>query len=117
MRARKVEDSDLSPEDLVECFRGQIATDAVLITQHAQREMIEEEIHLDEVYEAIVSSQVLENYPDHRRGACCLVGGYTKRGRPLHVVCTTARSELILITVYEPKPPKWISPTERGQRT
>lgn len=35
-------------------------------------------------------------------------------GRTLHVVCTINRSPLLIITVYEPKPPKWITPTRRS---
>ena len=55
-----------------------------------------------------------ENYATHRRGACCLVGGTTRAGRPLHIVCTTAQPVLVIITVYEPKPPKWITPIQRS---
>ena len=86
------------------------------VTQHAQQEMAEEEILLEDLLEALRSSsgQLLENYPEHRRGPCCLVNGYTQAGRALHVVCTTAVPLLIVITVYEPKPPKWITPTRRG---
>ena len=83
------------------------------MTQHAQQEMAEEEIMLGEVLQALANGQVLEDYPQHRRGACCLVGGWTQAGRPLHVVCTTARPVLIIITAYEPKPPKWVTPTQR----
>jgi hypothetical protein len=57
---------------------------------------------------------VLENYPEHRRGACCLLYGRAANGRHLHVVCTTAQPVLIVITVYEPRPPRWITPTQRG---
>jgi Domain of unknown function (DUF4258) len=56
------------------------------------------------------------HYPDHRRGACCLLCGYTDSGRPLHLVCTTLQSPVILITVYEPKLPKWETPTQRGRK-
>jgi hypothetical protein len=31
----------------------------------------------------------------------------------VHVVCTTARPVLIIITVYEPRLPKWLTPTNR----
>jgi hypothetical protein len=86
------------------------------ITVHANQEMWDEDISLAEVLEAIVTAHVLENYPQHRRGPCCLLNGQTRRGRPLHVVCTTACEMLILITVYEPKPPRWISPTQRRQQ-
>jgi hypothetical protein len=111
-----MDQSDPMLEAILTRIRNQIAEDAVLLTQHAQQEMVVEEVGLAEVYQALESGAVLENYPDHRRGACCLVGGYTLAGRALHVVCTTARAELIVITVYEPKPPKWMSPTKRGPR-
>jgi hypothetical protein len=86
----------------------------VRITQHASEEMIAENVSLDDVYHAMSSAEVLEDYPEHRRGACCLLGGRTSRGRALHVVCTTDLTLAILITVYEPKPPKWVTLTVRG---
>ena len=99
--------------DTIETILKQVNHEKVRITQHAQQEMTEENILLDDVFEAIQSSKILENYPEHRRGACCLICGLTARKRPLHIVCTTGQEMLIIITVYEPKPPKWISPTER----
>lgn len=87
------------------------------MTQHAQQEMAEEDILLGDLLEALQRVQVLEHYPEHRRGACCLVWGYTFARRPLHVVCTTEQPLLIVITVYEPKPPKWESPVRRGKRS
>ncbi len=98
---------------VLERIRAQAVTENIRITQHAQQEMAEENITLDEVLEAVFKGDILENYPSHRRGACCLVSGLTRDGRPLHIVCTTARSVLIIITVYEPKPPKWVTPTQR----
>jgi len=83
------------------------------VTQHAQVEMDAEEITLDEVLAAIASGQILENYSEYKRGPCCLLSGYTNVGRLLHVVCTSAHPLLIIITVYEPLPPKWVGPTQR----
>jgi len=94
-------------EAVLERVHAQARFENVRITEHAHQEMVEESITLDEILEAIDTGQILENYPKHRRGACCLLGGLTDAGRPLHVVCTTARAVLIVITVYEPKPPKW----------
>ena len=99
----------------LERLRHQAATENLRITQHAHREMIEEEITLDEVLEAIAGGQVLESYLEHLRGACCLVNGTTRGERPLHVVCTTQLPILIIITAYEPKAPKWLTPTERNR--
>lgn len=100
-------------EAVLERIHTQAATENIRITQHAQQEMVEKDITLDEVLQALATGQVLENYPEHRRGACCLLNGLTRNGRPLHIVCTTAQPVLIIITVYEPKPPKWVTPTQR----
>ena len=100
-------------EAILEQIRVQAAAENIRITQHAQQEMVEEDITLDELLEAIVTGQVLENYPEHRRGACCLLNGHSQQDRPLHIVCTTAQPVLIIITAYEPKSPKWVTPTQR----
>ena len=94
-------------------IRAQAAAENVRVTQHAQQEMIEENILLDDVFEAVAAGLILEDYPKHRRGACCLINGLTQDGRSLHIVCTTAQAMLIIITTYEPTPPKWITPTQR----
>ncbi len=103
-------------ETLLGPIRDQVEREALRVTQHAQQEMTEENIVLEEALEAIRSGKIIENYPQHRRGPCCLICGYTRQQRPLHVVATTKGPLLILITVYEPKPPKWITPTQRGLR-
>lgn len=104
------------PTDLA-AIRGrclaQIATAAVRVTQHAQQEMVEEAFSYEDVVHALGNGDIIENYPEHRRGACCLVHGNTPRGRPVHIVCTSTQPVLIVITVYEPKPPKWVTPTQR----
>ena len=102
---------DLDP--VLEYIRAQVASQNFRITLHAHQEMVEEGFTLDHVLEAIASAQILESYPEHRRGACCLLHGLTQAGRHVHVVCTTTAPVLIMITVYEPQPPKWITPTQR----
>ncbi len=76
--------------------------------------MVEEEIEYIQLLEAIDSAKIIEYYPDHRRGACCLMNGRTRQGRFLHIVCTMGAPMLIIITVYEPRSPKWVTPTQRG---
>jgi len=100
--------------DLVERIRSQARAENIRVTLHAHQEMVEEGITLDELLEALSSAEMLENYPQHRRGACCLVAGSTASRRPLHVVCTTAQPTLVIVTVYEPRPPKWVTPERRG---
>ncbi len=85
-------------------------------SHHANEEMKDESINEEAVLEALASGQILEDYPTHKRGACGLVGGIAKDGRPIHIVCTTSQSPLIIITVYEPKLPWWITPTQRRSK-
>lgn len=99
--------------DILNRIQTQARGDNIRLTQHAQQESVEDNIVLDEVIEAISRGQILENYPQHRRGSCCLLNGFTQSGRAIHIVCTSAQPTLIIITVYEPKRPKWITPTQR----
>lgn len=72
---------DSHDEDaIISRIQGQAASEEVRVTQHAHEEMVAESIVLAEVLEAIGSSQLLENYPEHRRGACCLILGHTGAG-------------------------------------
>jgi hypothetical protein len=96
-------------------IRDQVSAGDFRVTQHAQQEMAAELITLSEVQEAIARGQILEDYPYHRRGPCCLLGGFTNDDRALHIVCTAARPVSIIITVYEPKLPKWVTPAQRRQ--
>jgi len=100
---------------LLRTIRTQAAAQEIRITQHAQQEMTEEAILLDHLLHAISNASLLENYPQHRRGPCCLLSGTDQTARPIHIVCTTAHPVLIIITAYLPKPPKWLSPTQRSQ--
>ncbi|MBM4034573.1 MAG: DUF4258 domain-containing protein [Planctomycetes bacterium] len=103
-------------DPLLRVMRAQCAAGHIRATLHADQEMLDEGFTLDDVVQAIQAAQVLENYPDHKRGPCCLLCGVTVSGRPVHAVCTTAQPVLVIITVYEPKPPKWVTPTHRRPR-
>jgi hypothetical protein len=94
----------------------QAERDAIRLTLHAHQEMVDEDISYQQVQEVLQSPLILENYSEHKRGPCCLVCRQTGDGRFVHVVCTTSLEIAIIITVYEPKPPKWITPFERGKR-
>jgi hypothetical protein len=112
-----VQDVDITnPQAILARIQAQASAGSVDFTLHAQRELAAETITVAEVLQAIATGQVLENYPTHQRGACCLLYGKTQQHRPLHLVCTTAQRTLIIVTVYEPVPPKWTTPTQRRSR-
>ena len=96
-------------------LRRQAEADRLRITTHAHQEMVEEDVSLDDVIHALSQAMLVDNYPEHKRGPCCLVCGQIVGGRYLHVVCTTSLDFAIIITVYEPKLPKWVTPFKRGR--
>lgn len=87
----------------------------IRVTLHAHQEMVEEDIELDDVLSALTQGKLVENYPEHERGPCCLISGKAKTGDYLHVVCTTSLEIVVIITVYKPQKPKWITPFQRGK--
>ena len=64
----------------------------------------------EEVYQAICSGEMLEEYPDDTPYPSMLIFGKTKENRPLHVVCAYNQLEevVIIVTVYEPNPQFWV---------
>jgi len=100
---------------IIEQLSRQAKNDQFRITAHAHQEMVEENIRLNDLVDALEQATLIENYPQHRRGPCCLVCGSDKEGIYLHIVCTTSLDPATIITVYEPKSPKWINPFTRGK--
>jgi len=85
----------------------------VLYSRHAKVEMDNEEfgqIFEHEVFESVLSGQIIEEYPDDKPYPSILILGYTLQNRPLHIVCAYDDSDdlTIIITVYHPDPELWI---------
>jgi hypothetical protein len=79
-------------------------------SKHAVDQSIIRDISLRELEEAIAGrSEVIEDYPEDKYGPSCLIFGYTRAGRPLHIQCSYPSRPLIkIITLYEPDPDLWI---------
>lgn len=97
-------------------IRAQVVKRQINFTLHAQQEMTNDSVTVSELLGMLQECIIIEDYPAYRRGPCCLVGGLTPAGRYLHAVCSTTLPELVIITVYEPKPPKWKTPYQRGEK-
>jgi len=79
-------------------------------SKHAVDQSIIRDISVAEVEDSIVNrSEVIEDYPDDKYGSSCLILGYTRTGRPLHIQCSYPSRTLVkIITLYEPDPNLWI---------
>lgn len=99
---------------LIEEIRRQFAQDAFEFSKHATDQAILRNIRVDEIREAAQTAEIIEDYPDDKYGPSCLLLGFTRAGRPLHIQCSyPSRPLLKLITVYEPSDSEWMEYRKR----
>jgi len=87
-----------------------IAADQFEFSKHAVDQSIIRQISVQEFREAVLSGEIIEDYPDDKYGPSYLILGFTLAGRPLHIQCShPSRPLLKIITLYEPSPDLWIA--------
>lgn len=99
---------------ILDLFKRAVKECQIKISLHAAEEALAEEITRREIEAALLNAQLLEDYPDWWLGPSCLICGRTDAGRDLHIVASYSGLPVTIITVYEPRPPKWVTPTLRG---
>lgn len=92
---------------LITRIRESIQQDKYQYTRHALEQMFNRSINEEEIREAILNGEIIEDYPEDKRGHSCLIFGRTQRKRPLHVQCTPP-PKVEIITTYEPDSKEWI---------
>ena len=75
---------------------------------------IPDDLTLAQVENALLTGEILEQYPDTGRGESCLVVGFAG-DTPIHVVRGWRGDKVVLITVYIPGPPYFVDPRTRGE--
>jgi hypothetical protein len=102
---------------MLEEIRSKILRRQYEFTKHAVDQTIIRNISVDEMEEAISGRcEIIEDYPDDKYGPSCLILGFTKAGRPLHIQCSYPSRLLInIITLYEPDLDLWIDFRVRKQ--
>jgi len=94
----------------IEGIRQKFAEDQFEFSKHSVDQSIVRRILVREVREAIVNGQVIEDYPNDKYGPSCLILGFTRTRRPLHIQCSyPSRPTIKVITLYEPEADKWNS--------
>jgi len=77
-------------------------------SRHAFRRAVERNISDSEIREAGANVRIIEDYPEDKYFPSCLLLGFSKARRPLHLQVSYLDSELVkIITVYEPDPREW----------
>jgi hypothetical protein len=96
--------------DVLGEIRGKILQRKYEFSKHALDQSIIRRIAVTEVEEAIANrSEIIEDYPDDKYGPRCLILGFTKAGRPLHVQCSYPGRPLVkIVTLYQPSAELWV---------
>jgi hypothetical protein len=106
----------LNQESILALFKRAVREQQLKISLHAVEEALAEHITRSEIEAVLLNAQLLEDYPNWWLGPSCLIYGQTDTGRDLHIVASYLSLPVTIITVYEPRPPKWITPTLRGEQ-
>jgi hypothetical protein len=102
---------------MIDELRVKIAENQFEFSLHAVDQSIIRHISVQEIREAFANGQVIEDYPEDKYGPSCLVLGFSRTGRPLHIHCSHPSRPLIkIITLYEPDPDRWIDFRARRRR-
>jgi hypothetical protein len=94
---------------VIEDLRSKFDSDEFEFTKHAVDQTILREISVREIRDAVGKSEIIEDYPDDKYYPSCLLLGFTKSNRPLHIHCSYPTRDLVkIVTVYDPDPARWI---------
>jgi hypothetical protein len=106
----------MDSKSYIEIAKERVEKDHFYLSHHSQIERGKEQIKVDDIVSAIINGRELEPYPDDPRGESCLIVGQGLDSRWLHVLCGNFHEEdLLIITVYIPRLPKWVDPFTRRE--
>lgn len=86
----------------IDQFRSYFSKQDVKFSAHATKNCSIRKILTTEIEEAVADGEIIEEYPEDTPFPSCLILGFTKAGRPIHIVVADAEDYAFLITVYEP---------------
>jgi Domain of unknown function (DUF4258) len=93
----------------LEEIKSQLQAGQFEFTRHALKRAIERNISEEEIKEMSSTIEVIEDYPDDKYSPSCLLLGFTRSSRVLHIQVSRIESNLIkIITLYEPDLSQWI---------
>jgi hypothetical protein len=98
----------------IEEIKTKVRANEYIYSHHADLERKADDLTLAQVEDALLTGEILEQYPDTGRGVSCLVVGFSG-DTPIHAVCGWRGDKVVLITVYIPGPPQFVDPRTRGE--
>ena len=98
----------------LEQIRNQLSGGEFDFSRHAVKRAVERNIGEQEIRQAGMTATIIEEYPEDKYSPSCLLMGFTRAGRPLHMQVSLADRDLVkIITLYEPRVAEWIEYSRR----
>ncbi len=92
----------------LEEIRRQLSLGQFEFSRHAFKRAVERNISEVEIEQAGRGAEIIEDYPHDKYSPSCLLLGFTKVGRPLHLQVSYVDSDMVrIITLYEPDEIEW----------
>ena len=88
-------------------LREYYVSDTVIITRHAAERCRQRGILARDIKCAVMSGEVIEDYPDDFPFPSCLILGKSHDGTPIHVCMSDEGTGGRIITAYIPSLKKW----------
>lgn len=100
----------------LDMLKTQIRLGNYRLTVHCFERCVERNISPDEVQEAVLSGEIIEEYPEDKYGPSCLIYGKTNAQRILHVQASL--DPVWIVTAYDPTrtPEKWEASFKRRKK-
>ena len=102
---------------MIENIKKRVKADDYRFTIHAFERCVERGISPEQVKSAILSGEIIEDYPNDKYGPSCLIHGVTREGNILHVQCSM--EPVWIVTAYDPtlNPEDWDRDYNRRRKT
>lgn len=98
----------------IQAIKAKVREQEYVYSLHADIERRSDELTFRQIENAVLAGEILEQYPDTGRGESCLLLGFAD-DIPIHIVCGWRGVQVVIITLYVPKPPKFVDPWKRGR--
>jgi len=93
----------------IEEIRKQLQLRRFDLTRHALKRQVERNISRNDISEIGENAVIIEDYPDDKYSPSCLLLGFAKTKRALHIQVSRIKSDTVkIITLYEPNQNEWI---------